>query len=145
MSANLTVELDAGTPRILLVDDERDNREVLELVLAWEGFQISQADGGKEALAMVALQLPDLILLDIMMPWMTGYEVLAKLKADPATKDIPVMMVSAIMDPSAKGRALTAGAADFVSKPIDRDDLVRRVRNLLRGTCAGYREEVTPR
>jgi CheY-like chemotaxis protein len=140
MSVNPFVDMAARPARILVVDDERDNREVLDLVLAWEGFLISQAGSGSEALAMVAKQSPDLILLDIMMPGMTGYEVLAKLKSDPATSDTPVMMVSAIMDPNAKGKALTAGAADFLAKPIDRDQLVQQVRNLLRKSFPGYRE-----
>ena len=132
--------MDVRPARILLVDDEPDNLEVLEVVLAWEGFLVSKAGSGNEALAMVAKRSPDLILLDLMMPRMTGYEVLAKLKAERATSDIPVMMVSAIMDPNAKGKALAAGAADFLAKPIDRDDLVRRVRNLLRKSFPGYRE-----
>ncbi len=145
MSASAPANPAGGAARILLVDDEDDNREVLELVLAWEGFEISQASSGREALAKVARQAPDLILLDLMMPEMTGYEVLETLKADPATRAIPVMMVSAITDPGVKARALAAGAESFLSKPIDRDDLVQRVGALLRKTCAGYRErEVTP-
>jgi CheY-like chemotaxis protein len=141
MSASPAIDLTDRPARILLVDDEPDNLEVLDLILAWEGFVISQAGSGSEALAMVAKQSPDLILLDVMMPGMSGYEVLAKLKADPATSATPVMMVSAILDPGAKGRALTAGSDDFLSKPIDREDLVWRVRNLLGKTFAGCRED----
>jgi DNA-binding response OmpR family regulator len=140
MSASPIADVDARPARLLIVDDEADNREVLELVLAWEGFLISTASSGAEALAVVASQPPDLVLLDIMMPGMTGYEVVAKIKADAATSAIPVMMISALTDSKTKLLALTAGAEDFLSKPIDRDELVRRVRNLLRKTFPGYRE-----
>ena len=140
MNASPTVDVDGCPARVLIVDDDADNREVLELVLAWEGFLISGAASGAEALAMVVAQRPDLILLDVMMPVMTGYEVLAKIKADPATRDIPVMMVTALSDAKAKTLALTAGAEDFLSKPLDRDEVVRRVRTLLRKTFPGYRE-----
>ena len=130
----------ARPARILLVDDEPDNREVLKLFLAWEGFVISEAGSGSEALAMVAEQVPDLILLDVMMPVMTGYELLARLKGDPAMSDTPVMMVSALTDSGAKDLALSGGAVDFLSKPVTRDEVVQGVRNILRRTFAGYRE-----
>ena len=140
MNASASVDVGGRPARVLIVDDEADNREVMELVLAWEGFVISGAASGAEALAMVTAQRPDLILLDVMMPIMTGYEVLATIKADPATVDIPVMMVTALADNQAKQLALAAGAEEFLSKPIDRDDLVRRVRDVLRKTFQGYRE-----
>jgi CheY-like chemotaxis protein len=137
----MIVDPNARLARVLIVDDESDNRELLKLVLGWEGFVISTAASGAEALgkAMTA-HPPDLILLDIMMPGMTGYDVLAEIKADPITRAIPVMMISAMTDGKARTLSLTAGADDFFPKPIDRDELVRRVRKLLRETFPGYRE-----
>jgi signal transduction histidine kinase/DNA-binding response OmpR family regulator len=117
---------------ILIVDDERHNRELLEIMLKPEGFLLLSAASGEEALALVARQPPDLILLDVMMPGMSGYEVVAKLKADPASKHIPVIMLTALDDRNAKMLGLNAGAEDFLTKPVDRPELSVRVRNLLR-------------
>ena len=119
---------------ILIVDDEPDNRELLEVILAWEGFVILTAGSGEDALATIARQPVDLVLLDIMMPEMNGYEVVAKIKGNLATKNIPVLMISALVDVNARTLALTAGADDFLAKPLERAELVLRVRNLLRNT-----------
>jgi PAS domain S-box-containing protein len=118
--------------RILIVDDERHNRQLLEVMLAPEGFLLLTAASGEEALAMVAEQPPDLILLDIMMPGMDGYQVAAKLKGNLATKNIPVVMVTALDDRDARVLGLSSGAEEFLSKPVDRAELCVRVRNLLR-------------
>jgi PAS domain S-box-containing protein len=118
--------------RILIVDDERHNRQLLEVMLTPEGFLLLTAASGEEALAIVAQQPPDLILLDIMMPGMDGFEVAAKLKGGLATRNIPVIMVTALDDRSARMRGLNAGAEDFLTKPVDRAELCVRVRNLLR-------------
>ena len=115
--------------RILIVDDERQNRQLLEVMLAPEGFDLRTAGNGEEALAMVARQPPDLILLDVMMPGMDGYEVTARIKADPATSNIPVVIVTALDDRNARMLGLTAGAEDFLTKPVDRAELSVRVRN----------------
>jgi CheY-like chemotaxis protein len=117
--------------RILIVDDEHDNRELLSIILTREGFLIQTAASGPEALAIVAQQPPDLVLLDVMMPGMTGYEVTAKLKGDPATKHIPVMMVTALHGRNAMTAALSAGAEDCIIKPVDRAELLLRVKKLL--------------
>jgi two-component system cell cycle sensor histidine kinase/response regulator CckA len=124
-----------GVPRparLLIVDDERHNRQLLEVMLAPEGFVLSTAAGGEEALAMVAADRPDLILLDIMMPGMDGYQVVTRVKANASTKNIPVIMVTDLDDRSARMQGLTAGAEDFLTKPVDRAELCVRVRNLLR-------------
>ncbi len=123
----------ADTPaRVLIVDDERHNRQLLEVMLAPERYLVLTAGSGDEALALAALQPPDLILLDIMMPEMDGYEVVARLKNDRATKHIPVIMVTALDDREARLRGMRAGAEDFLAKPVDRAELCVRVRNLLR-------------
>lgn len=124
---------------VLIVDDEPRNRELLRVILAPEGFLILTAASGEEALSIVAQQAPDLILLDLMMAGMDGYEVAAKIKSDPSTKSIAVILVTALDDQSAKLRGLSAGAEDFLTKPIDRAELVARVRNLLRLKAYGDR------
>jgi signal transduction histidine kinase len=129
---NLTPGVAAQPARILIVDDERHNRELLEVMLAPEGFQLLTAANGEDALALVTQQPPDLILLDIMMPGMDGYQVAARLKGSVGTKNIPVIMVTALDDRNARMRGLRAGAEDFLSKPVDRAELSVRVRNLLR-------------
>jgi len=118
--------------RILIVDDERHNRELLEVMLSPEGFHLLTAASGADALAMVAQQAPDLILLDIMMPGMDGYQVAGKIKDNLATKNIPIIMVTALDDRNARMLGLSAGAEDLLTKPVDRAELCMRVRNLLR-------------
>ena len=117
---------------ILIVDDENQNRKLLETLLRPEGYLTRSAASGEEALASVAQGPPDLILLDIMMPGMDGYQVAGALKADPSTSDIPIIMVTAHSDRGARLAGLNAGAEEFLSKPIDRTELWLRVRNLLR-------------
>ena len=122
----------ARPPRILLVDDEPDNLELLAIILAHEGFLPVTASSGGEALDAVAKDAPDLVLLDVMMPVMDGFEVLRRLKADHATRGIPVIMLTAMDQPAAQKVARSAGAADFIGKPLDRADLCARVRTQLR-------------
>lgn len=120
------------TGRILIVDDERHNRHLLEVMLEAEGFALISASSGPEALALVAAQSPDLILLDIMMPGMDGYQVAEALKGSAATTHIPIIMITALDNRDARVLGLSAGAEDFLTKPFDRAELCLRVRNLLR-------------
>ncbi len=120
------------TGHILIVDDDGHNRQLLEVMLAPEGFVLSTASTGEEALAAVRRDPPDLILLDIMMPGMSGYEVTRTIKGDAATQNIPIIMITALSDRDARMRGLNAGAEDFLSKPVDRAELCVRVKNLLR-------------
>jgi diguanylate cyclase (GGDEF)-like protein len=117
---------------ILIVDDDASNRKLLELLLRPEGYRTLTAASGEEALASIAERAPDLILLDIMMPSMNGCEVARKLKANPATSSIPIIMVTALTDRAARLAGLNAGAEEFLTKPVDSAELWLRVRNLLR-------------
>ena len=126
----MSTSREAGRPsRLLIVDDERDNRELLEIILTRAGYEIATAASGAEALAIVAKRPPDLVLLDVMMPEMDGYEVAARLKSSGVA--IFVIMVSAHDDRSARLRAQNVGADDFVAKPVDRAELCARIKNLL--------------
>ena len=118
--------------RILVVDDEDRNRKLLVAMLEAEGYSASEAADGEQALELVRQSPPDMVLLDIMMPGIDGYEVARQLKADAVTKSIPVVMVTALDDRASRLRGLEAGAEDFVTKPVDRNELRIRVRNLLR-------------
>lgn len=122
---------------VLIVDDEPLNRCLLEALLHPEGYRTVTAASGEEALAEVARDAPDLILLDAVMPGIDGYEVAKVLKGDPATSAIPVIMVSALADDSARLAGLQAGAEEFITKPVDRVELGLRVRNLLRLKASG--------
>jgi diguanylate cyclase (GGDEF)-like protein len=117
---------------VLVVDDEPANRKLLEALLASEGYRTTTAATGEQALELITADPPDLILLDVMMPGMDGYQVAAALKSDPRTSNIPVIMLSALSDRDARVRGLTAGAEDFLTKPVDKCELWPRVRNLLR-------------
>ena len=125
---------DAGpvTGRILIADDNLQNRELLEAYLVDEGHEMLMAADGRQTLDVAMESQPDLILLDIMMPKLSGYEVCEKLKSDERTKNIPVLMVTALRDMADIEKAVAAGADDFLSKPVHRLELRTRVKSLLR-------------
>jgi len=114
-------------PRILIVDDIEENLKVLTETLVEEGFHPLQAKSGERALQVARAALPDLVLLDVKMPGMDGFETIAALKADPATADIPVIFISALNQIDDKLRGFRAGAVDYVSKPFQREEVVARV------------------
>jgi two-component system sensor histidine kinase/response regulator len=119
-------------PRILIVDDDDHNHNVLALMLADEGYSLQRGRSGGEALELIATGPPDLVLLDVLMPGMDGIEVTGRIKNDPRTTNIPVILVTALDDRESRLRGLEAGAEDFLSKPVERAELCVRIRNLLR-------------
>jgi two-component system, cell cycle response regulator len=120
------------TARILAVDDIAANLRLLEAKLQAEYYEVMLASSGPEALNVAFTQLPDVILLDVMMPGMDGYQVCTALKADARTQHIPVVMVTALTDSTERVRGLEVGADDFLSKPVDDATLFARLRALLR-------------
>lgn len=120
------------TARILVVDDIPANVRLLEAKLMAEYFEVLTASDGPAALEVANTQAPDLILLDVMMPGMDGFEVAERLKADPKTRHIPIVMVTALTDTADRVRGLEAGADDFLSKPVNDIALFARVRSLAR-------------
>jgi len=118
--------------RILVVDDNKLNVKLLAAKLAKDYYFVSTAENGQEAIDVVKREMPDIVLLDVMMPVMDGFEACRILKADPATRHIPIVMVTALSDVSDRVRGLECGADDFLTKPINDVALMARVRSLLR-------------
>jgi signal transduction histidine kinase len=119
-------------PNILIVDDEEKNIRLFKAMLMNENYQTSVALNGEKALASIAEIKPDLILLDVMMPGIDGFEVCRRLKAADETKMIPIVMVTALSDQEHRIKAMTCGADDFLGKPLDQMELLLRVKSLLR-------------
>ena len=117
---------------ILIVDDSLNNLTLLERILSRKGYQVTVASSGKLALDSVYLNQPDLILLDIMMPAMDGYEVCSRLKSNDRTRSIPVIFLSALVEVSNKVKAFNAGGVDYITKPFEPIEVVARVENQLR-------------
>jgi two-component system cell cycle response regulator len=120
------------TARVLVVDDILSNVKLLEAKLTTEYFEVVTAYNGEEALARVAAETPDIVLLDVMMPGMDGFEVCRRIKSNPKTAHVPVIMVTALDQPADRIAGLEAGADDFLTKPIDDTALFARVRSLVR-------------
>ncbi len=119
-------------PVILVVDDQLQNIELLEAYLVPQGYEIVKAASGAEALEKLSGNQIDLILLDVMMPRMSGLEVLEKLRADEKTRLLPVVMVTVLKETEDKLKALEAGCDDFISKPFDKVELLARVKSILK-------------
>lgn len=136
--------MSADQPRILVVEDEPAQREVLSYNLKAEGFTVDQADNGEEALLLVEEAVPDVIVLDWMMPNLSGIEVCRRLKIKPETRGIPIIMLSARSEEVDRVRGLETGADDYVIKPYSLVELMARVRSQLRRVrpaAAGQRLE----
>ena len=127
---------------LLIVDDDEGIRKLLAIMLEDQGYQTLSAPSGEMALAMVARQPPDLILLDAMMPGMDGYQVARHIKANVATANIPIIMLSGLSEQSARLSGLEAGAEEVLSKPVVNDELWLKVRNLLRLKAFGDHQVV---
>jgi two-component system, sensor histidine kinase and response regulator len=121
----------SGMDRILVVDDSPDNLFLIQATLEDDGYQITLAEDGKTALTLVEQILPDLILLDVMMPEMDGYEVTERIRNNPNLPYIPILLITA-HERSSVVKGLDMGADDFIRKPVDIDELLARVRSLLR-------------
>lgn len=130
-------------PTVLIVDDEPSARVTLEALLSPMGLNLPTASNGKEALQKVVESKPDLILLDVMMPEMDGFEVCRRLRKNPKTSGIPIVMVTALQDRESRLLGIEAGADDFLTKPIDRLELRARVRTTLR--LNRYRQQLEQR
>ncbi|MBT3198431.1 MAG: response regulator [Phycisphaerales bacterium] len=118
--------------KILVVDDNEQNLELLVAYLESLKCPVVTAFDGVDALEKIAAEKPDLILLDIMMPRMSGFEVCRKIKSDPTTRDIPVIMVTALNELTDIERGVESGTDDFITKPVNRLELTTRVKSLLR-------------
>jgi two-component system, OmpR family, alkaline phosphatase synthesis response regulator PhoP len=125
-------ETNIADSRILVVDDNLQNLELIVAYLDSLGCKVDTATDGPEALEKIQAEDFDLILLDVMMPKMSGFEVCSKLKSDPRTRGIPVIMVTALNELTDIERGIANGTDDFVSKPVNRLELLTRVRSLLR-------------
>ena len=120
------------TPVVMIVDDNQQNRELLQAYLEDIDCQTIPACDGQEALDIISKEPPDLILLDVMMPKMSGFEVCAKLKNDPKTAVIPIIMVTALTEFGDIERGIDSGTDDFLSKPVNKLELLTRIRTMLK-------------
>jgi len=121
-----------GQEKILVVDDNKPNVELLQAHLESAGYNVVTAYGGEEALEKAESEEPDMILLDIMMPRISGYEVCRRLKADPKSRVIPIVMVTALNELEDVEKGVDVGADDFLMKPINKLELIARVKSMLR-------------
>jgi signal transduction histidine kinase len=127
-----TPRLDVLPASVLVVDDDPRNIELLTHVLEPQGFSVVAAEDSEDGLALAHVELPDVILLDVLMPRLDGYEVCRRLKADPATLFIPVVLITALRGARERSRGAEVGADEFISKPFDSIELVTRVKSLVR-------------
>jgi two-component system cell cycle response regulator DivK len=119
------------TKRILVVEDQEDNRQIIRDMLSATDYQITEAENGEEALAAVAKQRPDLILMDIQMPILDGYEATRRIKADPALRAIPIIAITSYALSGDEQKAREAGCDDYVPKPYSPRQLLAKIRQYL--------------
>ena len=117
--------------KILIADDEEDVKVVIQLFLESKGYEISTAFDGLDTIDRVKEEKPDLIILDIMMPIIDGFEVCKRLKADPESADIPIVMLSAASESESRQKGIDAGAVDYIVKPFEPDQLESVIRGIL--------------
>jgi CheY-like chemotaxis protein len=117
--------------KILIAEDERDIRDLIAFTLRFAGYEVLTANNGEEAVAMTQKELPDLVLTDVRMPKMTGYEACKQIKADPLTQHIPVVFLSAKGQEAEVQSGLAAGADEYLLKPFAPDQLTRKVAEIL--------------
>src|SRR6202047_4999611 len=122
----------AVTGTILVADDQAANRELLEELLTAEGFKVASVSNGAAALERLSMAPIDLVLLDVMMPQLTGFQACEKIKSNPDTYLIPVILITALSDKQDRIEGIRSGADDFLSRPVDRSELLARVRSLLK-------------
>ncbi len=118
-------------PKVLVVDDETRILRLMEATLIPAGYQVILAENGTEAITKASLSSPDVILLDVMMPGMDGFEVASKLRANKQTKAVPIVMVTALGEVKDRIKALESGADDFLTKPVDKTELLMRIKTLV--------------
>ncbi len=119
------------TKRILVVEDQEDNRQIIRDMLSTSDYQITEAENGEEALAAVTKQRPDLILIDIQMPILDGYEATRRIKADPALRCIPIIAITSYALSGDEQKAREAGCDDYVPKPYSPRQLLAKIRQYL--------------
>jgi DNA-binding response OmpR family regulator len=118
-------------PRIIIVDDDRDTRELLAMALESEGFEVTSAANGLRLISSLQLHRPHLILLDVNMSWIDGFELCKAVKKNESFREIPVIFVSGRGEPEDRRRGIEAGAADYFVKPLDLNRLITRIRELV--------------
>ena len=118
-------------PKVIIVDDDRDTREMLTLALELESFDVGQAANGLRLISAMHVDRPDVILLDVMMSWIDGFELCRAIKKNPTFGDIPVIFISARKSAEDERMGREAGAVDYFPKPLDMDRLVGRIREIL--------------
>ncbi len=128
----------AARPRVIIVDDDRDTREMLTLALELEGFEVGQAANGLRLISAMHVDRPDVILLDVMMSWIDGFELCRAIKRNPTFADIPVIFISARKGPEDERTGIEVGAVAYFSKPIDMGGLTGRIREILAGPGVGH-------
>ena len=141
--SNLKAVLASKNTRVLVVDDDPQSVRLFSLYLSKEGYTVLSGSQGYEAVSKARADSPDLILLDVRMPELDGYEATRQLKSDPATRNIPIILITALGDPESKIRGFDAGADEFLQKPIDHVELLMRIRSMLR--LKQYQEQLFQR